>query len=120
MLKRAIKWTLLVAIALLVVSVSIPSYQKAQHRKIESLLKSNLFTLRMMIDQYKFDHKRAPRALQELVSGRYLSAIPIDPIAGKAQWVVVMEDANAPQRGIRDVHSGSEMLSLDGRPYSEW
>jgi general secretion pathway protein G len=116
---------IVMAIIAVLLSVAIPIYSRSIMRAKESVLKSNLFTLRTVIDEYTFDKKKAPQSLQDLVGEGYLRAIPIDPITGTDQtWRVVMEDAltsvdqTAP--GIWDVHSGSDQKSLEGTPYSEW
>lgn len=120
-----IELMIVMAIISVLVSIAVPLYQKALLRTKESLLKNNLFTMRTVIDEYTFDKKKAPQALQDLVSEGYLRAIPIDPITGSDQtWRVVMEDAltsvDQTQPGIWDVHSGSDQKSLEGTPYSEW
>ena len=77
-----------------------------------------------MIDEYTFDKKKAPLTLHDLVSGGYLRAVPLDPITGNDQWVIVQEDAvsavdqTAP--GIWDVHSASDRKSLEGTQYADW
>ena len=44
--------------------------------------------------------------------------------ANNTSWKIVMEDAvqsvDQTQPGIYDVHSGSDKISLEGTPYSEW
>lgn len=64
-------------------------------------------------------------ALEDLVREGYLRQIPIDPMTGSAKtWVVIMEDAltsvDQTEPGIYDVRSGSDRISLEGTPYSEW
>lgn len=110
----------------ILVSIAVPMYQKAILRSKESLLKSNLFTLRNMIDEYTVDKQKAPQTLQDLVSEGYLKDVPTDPMTGSnTTWQVVMEDAtntvDQAEPGIFDVHSGSEKTSpLDGTQYSGW
>ncbi len=120
-----IELMIVMAIISVLVSIAVPLYTKSITRTKESLLKNNLYTLRTVIDEYTFDKKKAPQALQDLVSEGYLRAVPIDPITGSDQtWRVVMEDAltsvDQTQPGIWDVHSGSDQKSLEGTPYSEW
>jgi general secretion pathway protein G len=59
------------------------------------------------------------------VSDGYLKEVPYDPITGSNQtWRIIMEDAsqsvNQSEPGIFDVKSGSDKISSDGTPYSEW
>ncbi|HOQ44716.1 MAG TPA: prepilin-type N-terminal cleavage/methylation domain-containing protein [Bryobacteraceae bacterium] len=117
---------IVMAIVSILVSIAVPMYQKAILRAKESLLKNNLFTLRMVIGQYTYDKQKAPQTLQDLVTEGYLSKIPVDPITGSnTTWQVVMEDAmtsiNQMEPGIFDVRSGSDQISpLEGTPYSDW
>ena len=73
---------IVMAIIVILVSLAIPQYQKAIIRSKESVLKSNLFTLRQVIDEYTYDKKKAPQSLQDLVAGGYLRDVPIDPMTG--------------------------------------
>lgn len=110
----------------ILVSVAVPMYQKAILRAKESLLRSNLFTLRSMIDEYTYDKQKAPQSLDDLVSEGYLRQVPIDPITGSnTTWKIILEDATSSvsqtEPGIWDVRSGSDKTSpLDGTAYSEW
>jgi general secretion pathway protein G len=114
----------LVVISILV-SIAVPFYQKAIVRSKESVLKNNLFTMRVVIDEYTYDKAKAPQNLQDLVSEGYLRQIPVDPMTGSNQsWRVIMEEAgqsaSQSEPGIFDVRSGSDATSLEGTPYSEW
>lgn len=110
----------------ILVSIAVPMYQKAIIRAKESLLRSNLFTIRNMIDEYTVDKQKAPQTLQDLVSEGYLRDVPTDPMTGSnSTWKVIMEDAsttvNQTEPGIFDVRSGSDRTSpLDGTAYAEW
>jgi general secretion pathway protein G len=120
-----IELLVVMAIISILLAISVPIYQKSLMRTKESLLKSNLFTLRNVIDEYTFDKQKAPQNIQDLVSAGYLRNVPMDPITGSDQtWRVVMEDAlssvDQTQPGIFDVHSGSDLKSLEGTPYAEW
>jgi general secretion pathway protein G len=110
----------------ILVSIAVPMYQKAIMRAKESLLHSNLFTIRNMIDEYTVDKQKAPQTLQDLVSEGYLRDVPVDPMTGSnTTWKLIMEDAsttvNQTEPGIFDVRSGSDKTSpLDGTAYAEW
>ena len=119
-----IELMIVMAIISIMMAIAVPIYQKALVRTKESLLHNNLFTLRTVIDEYTFDKKKAPLTLEDLVSEGYLRAVPLDPITGNNQWVIVQEDAvsavdqTAP--GIWDVHSASDRKSLEGTQYADW
>lgn len=119
-----IELLIVMAITAILVSMAVPIYQKSVIRAKESVLKQNLFTLRSVIDNYTYDKSRAPQSLQDLVTEGYLRQVPVDPMTGEADWVVVMEDAvtsvNQMEPGIFDVHSKSDKKSLEGTPYNEW
>jgi general secretion pathway protein G len=113
-----------ITIIVILVTMAIPIYQKSITRAKESVLHSNLQTLRVVIDNYTYDKEKAPQNLQDLVSEGYLRQIPMDPMTGNTQWQIVMEDAsqavNQSEPGIFDVKSSSNKTSLEGTPYSEW
>jgi general secretion pathway protein G len=116
---------IVMAIVVILVSIAIPQYQKAIIRAKESVLKSNLFTLRQVIDEYTFDKKKAPQTLDELVTAGYLRQIPMDPITNSNQtWKTIMEDmlqsVDQTEPGIYEVQSGSDKSGLDGTPYADW
>jgi general secretion pathway protein G len=116
---------IVMAIIAILLSVAIPIYSRSIQRAKESVLKNNLFTLRTVIDEYTYDKQKAPQTLQDLVSDGYLRQVPVDPITGTAEsWKIIMEDAsntvNQSEPGIFDVRSGSDKISLEGTPYSEW
>jgi general secretion pathway protein G len=116
---------IVMTIITILVSIAVPLYQRSIIRAKESVLKSNLFTLRTMIDEYTIDKQKAPQTLEDLVREGYLRQIPVDPMTGSnTTWRVIMEDAlasaNQAEPGIFDVRSGSDKISLDGTPYSEW
>ncbi len=114
-----------ISIILILVSIAVPIYQQTVQRARESVLKQDLQTLRELIQQYTLDKQRAPASLQDLVAAGYLRDIPMDPITrSRDTWVEVQEDTlmsvDQTQPGIVDVHSGSELVSSEGTPYSEW
>jgi general secretion pathway protein G len=120
-----IELIIVMAIISVLVGIAVPIYTRAIQRSKETVLKQNLFNLRTVIDEYTFDKKAAPQALEDLVAEGYLRAIPVDPITGSDRtWEVIFEDAltsvDQTQPGIYTVHSGSDLISLEGTPYSEW
>jgi general secretion pathway protein G len=113
-----------IAIIVILITLAIPIYNKVILRSKESVLMSNLTSLRTVIDNYTYDKQKAPQSLQDLVQAGYLRDIPIDPMTGSnSTWKLVMEDASQSvsqsEPGIFDVHSGSDKVGLDGTPYSE-
>ncbi|HBY58188.1 MAG TPA: general secretion pathway protein GspG [Solibacterales bacterium] len=120
-----IELMIVMAIVTILVAIAAPMYQRSIIRAKESVLKSNLYVLRQVIDEFTFDKQKAPQSLQDLVSAGYLRQIPVDPITGSADsWKIIMEDAltsvNQTEPGIYDVRSGSDKNSSEGTPYAEW
>jgi general secretion pathway protein G len=114
-----------ITIIIILMSMAIPIYNRSIVRAKESVLKSNLMTLRTVIDNYTYDKQKAPQQLQDLVSEGYLQKVPMDPMVGNNQsWRTIMEDAaqsvNQSEPGIFDVKSGSDKTGLDGTPYADW
>ena len=93
-------------------------------KRDEEALKRDLFTLRRSIDNYTMDKGKAPQSLDDLVHAGYLTAIPVDPITHKADWIPMHDDVlksvNQMATGIADVHSASDKTARDGTTYSSW
>lgn len=127
-----IELIIVVAIIGILAAMVMPRLQNQPTRAKEAVLKTNLRTMRDVLDQYKGDKGHYPTSLDTLVDEGYLRAIPTDPIAKTTEWDVVYEETSSEdvpaetdqaedgQPGIYDLHSTSELLSLDGTPYNEW
>jgi len=120
-----IELLIVMSIVTILVSIAIPVYQRSILRAKESVLRSNLMSMRQVIDEYTYDKQKAPQALQDLVQEGYLRQVPNDPLTdSNTTWHVVMEDAlqsvDQTEPGIFDVHSGSDKTALDGTPYADW
>jgi general secretion pathway protein G len=118
---------LMVVMSLVVVlaSIGLALYGTSVTRAKEAVLKEDLFRMRDAIDQYYADKNRYPSSLEDLVSDRYLRAIPIDPFTNAADtWQTVLSEPEpgnaAASPGIFDVKSGAEQTAIDGTSYKEW
>lgn len=114
---------IVVAIAGILLALAVPSYQKSAVKAREAALKQNLFTIRNVIDQFYADRGMYPPSLSDLVEAGYLRSIPVDPFTKSATtWQEIFQDNTDEEQetGIFDVHSGSDLLALDGSPYNEW
>jgi general secretion pathway protein G len=122
-----------VAIIGILATIAMPKMKDIPRRANEAVLKTNLRTMRDVIDQHYGDKGRYPASLEALVEAGYLRKIPMDPITKRNDtWVVEYEEVdpdNPPiesetgeesEPGVVDVHSGSPAKSLDGTPYGEW
>jgi len=137
------------AILAMLAGLAIPAARNDAKRRREVQLKYSLSELRRAIDSYKADCERGlvgpldrklndecyPPKLEVLVEGihppnstktiRYLRAIPIDPMSGKAEWGLrsVQDDPDTSSWGeqnVYDVHSLSDATALNGTKYREW
>ncbi|HXU45794.1 MAG TPA: prepilin-type N-terminal cleavage/methylation domain-containing protein [Thermoanaerobaculia bacterium] len=124
---------IVIAIIGILATIAMPALKNVPRKANESVLKTNLRTMRDVIDQYHGDKGSYPPTLEALVGKGYLRKIPIDPITKRSDtWELVYEevDPDVPpaeteqgdegQPGIIDVHSGSPLNSLDGTPYKDW
>ena len=120
-----IELMIVISIIMILMSVAAPMYSQSIRRAKEGVLRQDLYTLRLAIDQYTQDKLRGPQSLDDLVSAGYMRSIPNDPTTGTSEtWQVTMEDTllsiDQTDPGITDVHSGSSETATDGTLYSEW
>jgi general secretion pathway protein G len=123
-----------IAIIGILAAMALPNLISMPRRASEAVLKTNLRTIREVIDQHFGDKGFYPPSLEALVDEGYLRNVPMDPVFGDADWEAMFEEAgdddyyypaetDQPEDGapgIIDVRSKSPDLSLDGTPYSEW
>jgi len=109
----------LAIVATLLALVS-PRYFKSIDRAREAALQENLFTLRDALDKHFEDKGRYPNTLDELVSGRYLRKVPVDPIVeNNTSWILVTPP-DATKGGVFDVKSGAPGAASTGVPFAEF
>jgi general secretion pathway protein G len=123
---------IVIAIIGILATIAMPALRNVPVRAKESVLKTNLRTLRDMIDQHYGDKGKYPTSLDDLVTEGYVRKLPVDPITKSSDtWIPVYEeidsdhpaaetDSDPAKPGIVDVHSGAPGNSLDGIPYKEW
>lgn len=114
---------IVVAIAGILVTLAVPSFQRSVIKAREATLKQNLATMRTVLDQHYADQGIYPQSLEALVEAGYLRHIPTDPFTKTADsWRLVFEENAGDDEagGVFDVHSGSDETAADGTVYSEW
>jgi general secretion pathway protein G len=126
MLKQAkrgftlIELLVVMAIVALLLTLALPRYFNHLESSRDTILKQDLAVMRDAIDKYHGDRGRYPDSLDELVSARYLRALPVDPITERADtWQIVApsgDDAGA----VYDIKSGASGNAHDGSPYADW
>jgi len=70
----------------LLLTLAVPRYFQALERGKRQVQAQNLALMREAIDKYFGDTGRYPDRLEDLVTRRYLRAVPIDPLTDKADW----------------------------------
>ena len=109
----------------ILLAIAVPSFISAIRSAREAALREDLHTMRDAIEQYTEDKQAAPQSLDDLVTAGYLKKMPIDPMThSDTTWVAAQSDTytniDQSQTGIDDVHSGSDQVGSNGKPYSEW
>ena len=111
---------IVVAIISILATMAMPGFQRQLVRAKETSLRRSLFIMRDTIDQHFADHGRYPDTLRDLAEKKYVRQIPMDPFTGRADtWITIPPEGFA-EGNVYDVHSGSNLVSLDGVPYNDW
>ncbi len=108
-----IELVIVMAMLGLLLSLALPQYMATLERGREQVLQSNLATMREAIDKFYGDRGRYPDKLEDLVTQRYLRAIPVDPFTESPTWIVVAP-REVDKGGVIDVQS--TMTDSEGQP----
>ena len=116
---------IVVTIIMILAGIAATRYEKSVLRAREATLKQDLFIMRNSIQQYTLDKEAGPSSLDDLVEGKYLSGIPVDPITRKKDWHPdfdqVLLDPQQTTPGMTDIHSSSDQVSpFENTPYNIW
>ena len=116
---------IVITLIFILAGMALVQHQKSVTSAREAVLKQDLFRLRDALDQFYADKNKYPASLDELVSEKYVRAIPADPFTGSTEtWQTVMSEPDplnpSAQPGVYDVKSGYEGTALDGTKYSDW
>lgn len=109
----------LAAVALLL-GIAAPRYVEHVDRAREAALRSNLAALRDAIDRFHVDRGNYPAKLQDLVEGRYLRAVPVDPFTERADSWTVIPPPGGSGALVADVRSTATGTGRDGKRYADW
>jgi general secretion pathway protein G len=116
-----IELLVVMAIIATLLTVAVPQYFNSVDRSKESVLRENLRTTREAIDRFYGDIGRYPEDLPELVTKRYLRALPVDPVAeSRESWILVAPLDGTQAGRLYDLKSGAQGRASDGSVYAEW
>ncbi|MBB5369748.1 type II secretion system protein [Janthinobacterium sp. K2C7] len=115
-----IELLVVLGIIALLLTLAVPRYFPSFDKAKETVLMDNLRNLRTTIDQYHSDTGRYPDSLEQLVTKKYLRALPIDPITDSdASWTIVAPPDDTPGQ-VYDVKSGAPGNDRSGTPFADW
>jgi general secretion pathway protein G len=114
---------IVVTVMIILASIAVPLFQNLMLHSKEVILKDTLFKMRDAIDKYTLDKEEAPQSLDDLVRANYIREVPLDPVSGQKDWEVEMEDqpiSKTGKRGIKNVFSGAQGTSTEGKAYKDF
>lgn len=113
---------LMVAMAILatILSLAVPRYFSNLDTAREAVLRQDLYILRDAIDKFYSDTGKYPETLNDLVTRRYVRALPIDPYTQSALTWVIEPPADASMGAVFDVHSSAPNKARDGTWFRDW
>ncbi len=102
-----IELLVVMAIIATLLTLALPRYFGSLERSKEAVLKENLYQMREAISRYHADKGSYPESLESLAADKYLRNVPLDPVTESAATWVIVSPADAQERGVYDVKSGS-------------
>jgi len=117
---------LVVSILAILATIASATHRNSARKARETVLRNNLASMRLTLDQYNNDKGHYPESLQVLQDEGYLREIPIDPMTGtRDSWQEVFEENYGDEDssyipGVFDIKSGSQETAIDGTFYYEW
>ncbi|WP_432821060.1 type IV pilin protein [Trichloromonas sp.] len=105
-------------------AISVPSYKRSLVKAREAVLMEDLYQMRRAADAFYADNARYPDSLEDLVNSKYLRGAPQDPFTNDNEWDCLppeaSDDGELAPGGCFDFRSLSDLVGLNGIPYSEW
>ncbi len=104
----------------ILVGLALPEYKYSMRKARETVLKTDLFEFRKLIDQYYNDKHKYPGSLRTLVDEGYLRQMPADPMTRSPDtWVEVREQPNY-ERAAPGSRAGQSSTSNPARSRRRW
>lgn len=110
---------IVVSIIGILATLAQPSYERYVIKAREAALRQQLHEIRTALDHFYADQGAFPESLESLPEKGYLPKVPVDPFTRRPDWIR-MPPPSHEKGAVADVHSSSDLLSLDGTPYNEW
>ena len=114
-----IELLVVMAIIATLLTIALPRYFGSVERSKEATLKQSLAVMRDAIDKHYADTGRYPDALEELVSKKYIRALPVDPVTESAATWVIVPPAEGTKGSVYDVKSGAPGKAGDGTAFAD-
>lgn len=116
-----IELLVVMAIVSALLTIVAPRYMRQADRAKEAALRENLGAMRIALDQFYSDRAAYPERLADLVTLRYLRAVPLDPITERRDsWMLELRDEEGGRKAIHDIHSGASGVATDGTAFKSW
>ncbi len=108
------------AIVAMILTLAVPRYFANVDRTREDVLREDLYVMRDAIDKYYSDKSRYPSVLEDLVTEKYLRAVPVDPYTNSTRsWLVVAPEDHT-QGAVANVRSAAPGRARDGSWFKDW
>ena len=115
-----IELLVVLSIIALLLTLAVPRYFHSIDTSKEAVLSENLHIVRETIDKFYGDKGRYPESLEELVSERYLRALPHDPVTGSTStWTIIAPEMQDAKGNVYDIKSSAPGTNRDGKPFAD-
>lgn len=104
----------------LLISIAVPRYFNSVEKAKEATLKQSLSVMRVAIDKFYGDNERYPASISELVTKKYIRAVPVDPITESTETWIMQSPSLDTTGAVFDIKSGAPGTAKDGTAFAEW
>lgn len=115
-----IELLVVLAIVALLSALALPRYTQYLDRQKEAVLAENLRQTREALEQFQADRGRYPETLDELVTRRYLKALPVDPLLESPRYWIISQPPSPAEGKVGNLHSAANGIGRNGIPYRQW
>lgn len=115
-----IELMVVMTVIVLLISIAMPRYFNSLENAKEATLKQSLGIMRGAIDKFYGDNDRYPSSIAELVTKKYIRAVPVDPITESTETWVTQSPNSDTSSAVFDIKSGAPGTAKDGTAYMDW